>query len=231
MNISELPYNITKLCECKNNKELVEYFPDFNHPIYLNELPIAKGKAIALIVLLYSKNGMLLEYKDTLTAKIKAAEQLGYVILNRKIVNEDVNKLLFGGSISFTSMIVEYLRHQHSLEHAEICIYLESYFTQLEKLGNGDTDLEKTKDLLLNIETIKVRVNKLLLEYSNGDSSKSLKQGILEGIEDDRLELTPEAIAEKIRDKTLSFKVAPYGKGYNFKKYGNRAKINPYNNE
>ena len=231
IDVSKLPFNIDVIKKIKSPGKLMEAFPVLQrYDAFKNELRIALPRAFELIVLLYSVNSPLIVRHDT--AKAEAAEYFGYRVVDNEIKDKIVDSMLHGEDPFFNDMIVAYCRLQKNAKFSKMVAYMDSLYANITALRNGGTDKEKTKEIMLNIDKLEKDVDSMVSEFLNYDNNLGLKDKVFDEIENMSLGIRPEEIAEKLEAGEDPVGISPYGKDYDFKDtFGDRTKINPYNND
>lgn len=149
-------------------------------------------KIFTYVILYYSKNTPLMQIADHNDRKRVAAEMSDFSLKTDKYIDaimardKEVNKV-----------IMAYLRMQKSFAWSKLCGFIDSFYHQLARLQAGETDQEKTKDLLSNISKTEEEIEKTLAVFLNGDPNPSIRDVVLTRVEEDRvLSLRPEEQAE-----------------------------------
>lgn len=211
-----------------NREELFEKYPAFSlYPAFRLECGIPFSNAIAIIVQVYTPKSE--DLSELWSMKLKAAKNCGYKVDDGKITDDACQKCLEGKDEIFNKMIVAYCRMTKNLKFSRIVTYVDALYMKMEALRNGDDDGEKTKDTITVIDTLDQKIEKGIREFLNGDVNQTVD--VLVEVERVSLGIRPEDIAEKILNGEDPVDIRPYGKNYNFEKFGNREKINPYDEE
>lgn len=225
--ISKLPYNIDKLSKCKTQKDVFSLYPDFkNYPEFQRDCGIEFGKAVALVVLLYSKDSYISARHSS--EKINAAVYLGYEQRAGVITDKAVHNALTCNNKVFNDMVIRYCRMQYDSEFSELVIFNNAFYNQLMALNDGKSDnSEKTKDIISNVNILKKQIKDIETKMLNENTTPENINTLYEHIEYTSLGLRPEDVAEKLKAGEQVVDISPYGKNYSFEKHGNREKMYP----
>jgi hypothetical protein len=170
-----------------------EKYPQLkNTPAFVNYKGTCSfDKIFCYVILIYTHGTPLMQIVDHNDRKRTAAEMSGFTLLTQKY-----RDAVMGLDPEVNAVIIAYLRMQKSFKWSKLCGFIDSFYHQLAKLQAGETDSEKTKDLLANITTTEREIEKVMTEFVNFDPSESLKDSIKQTVEDDRIMgLRPEAMA------------------------------------
>jgi len=225
--ISKLPYNIDKLSRCSSYDDVCKLYPEFKlYPEYKMDCGFEIGKAIALIVLLYSKDSYISAKHSS--EKINAAVYLGFEQNAGVITNPAVHNALLCDNKPFNDMVIRYCRMQYDSEFSELVIFNNAFYNQLMVLNDGKSDnSEKTKDVIQNVGILKKQIKEIESRMLNENTTPENISSLYEHVEMTALGLRSEDIAEKLRSGDVAVDIKPYGKDYDFKKYGTRDKMYP----
>lgn len=153
-------------------------------------------KIFTYIILYYTKGTPLMKITDHNDRKLAAAEYCGFQLQTKKYLDvvmakdKDVNKI-----------IIAYLRMQRSFTWSKLCGFVDSFYHQLARLQGGETDQEKTKDLLSNIAKTEDEIEKTMDKFKNHDPNKVLDIAVLSAIDAESvLKLRPEALVNEEGD-------------------------------
>lgn len=206
--------------------EIFEQYPAFAlYPQFRADCGLPLDKSLALIVQIYTP--VKEDVSELWAIKRKAAENLGYKFNNGECKDAVVNACLRGENNNFNAMIVCYCRMTKSPRFTRLVTYIDTLYQKELDLRNGE-DNEKAKDIIHVIDTLDNRIETITREILNNDSSDNLAVSLLNEVERVSLGLRPEDIAEKLANGIDPVDIRPYGKNYNFERYGDRTKINPY---
>ena len=148
---------------------------------------------IKYIVLAFDINTPLRHtYNDVYEMRVKAAQIAGFKVKNGKF-DKDVEAILVCNNPVTNRMIMRYVVMIDNEDYATLVAFTEALRKQQEKILAGDTDKEKTKDLIENINNLKNSI-KELKESLIGDS-QDLKRTLYEFVESNVLGILPEEVA------------------------------------
>ena len=150
------------------------------------------NKLFTYIILYYTKGTPLMRITDHNDRKLAAAEYCGFQLQTKKYMDavmakdKDVNKV-----------IIAYLRLQRSFAWSKLCGFIDSFYHQLAKLQGGETDKDKTKDILANISTTEEEIEKTMDQFVNYDPNKLLSLAVLSAVDEESvMKMRPEALVE-----------------------------------
>ncbi len=223
--ISKLPYNVDKLSLCKTLKDVYAIYPEFEYyPEFKRDCGFIIGKAVALIVLLYSKDSYVSAKHSS--EKINAAVYLGFEQKAGVITDKSVHDALLCNNKPFNDMVIRYCRMQYDSEFSELVIFNNAFYNQLMALNDGKSEnSEKTKDIIQNVNILKKQIKDIETKLLNENTTEQNINTLYEHVELTTLGLRPEDIAEKLRGGEDVVDVRPYGKNYSFEKFGTRDKM------
>jgi hypothetical protein len=206
--------------------EIFEKYPAFAlYPQFRADCGLPLDKAIALIVQIYTP--VKEDISELWVIKKKAAENLGYKFKDNVCTNDVVQACLKGTNHKFNAMVIGYLRMSKSPKFSRLVTYIDTLYQKELDLKSGE-DNEKTKDIIFVIDQLDSRIESITREILNGDTNEDMTVSLLNEVERVSLGLRPEDIAEKMANGIDPVDIRPYGKNYNFERYGDRTKINPY---
>jgi hypothetical protein len=225
--IEKLPYNIDKLSRCNTYDDVCRLYPEFKlYSEFRADCGFTTGKAIALIVLLYSKDTYVSAKHSS--EKINAAVYLGFEQNACVISNPAVHNALLCNNKPFNDMVIRYCRMQYDSEFSELVIFNNAFYNQLMALNDGKSEnSDKTKDIIQNVGVLKKQIKEIETRMLNENVTPENVSTLYEHVEMTALGLRPEDIAEKMRAGEVPVDVNPYGKDYSFQKYGTRDKMYP----
>lgn len=188
----KLPYRVDgKVNYLKEYPELKK-IPEFSL-----ETGFDFNKIFRWVVLIFSQETPLLEIKNQVERKIRAAQEVGF-----NTEKEPVKLFLSCQNNAINSIIIAYLRRQKNKKYAMLMAYEDAFYNQLAKIQAGDIEGEKTKERMLNLDNLEVKIEKLSADLLSQEKSKTLQHRLLDRIEEDRLDyLRPEGIAQSKQDE------------------------------
>ena len=115
-------------------------------------------------------------------------------------LNEEVLRMMDTSHPVFQQMTMRYIRMQKNEDWSQFIVFEESYNKQLKKMLTDDSDDEKTKELIANVNTLKKTLSELRSSLLNNDEAKPLYEHMMDIVEEEQLLIRPELIAEAIKD-------------------------------
>ena len=145
------------------------------------------------IILYYTKGTPLMRITDHNDRKLAAAEYCGFQLQTKKYMDAVMAK-----DKGVNKIIIAYLRLQRSFAWSKLCGFIDSFYHQLAKLQGGETDKDKTKDILANISTTEEEIEKTMDQFINYDPNKLLSVAVLSAVDEESvMKLRPEALIEE----------------------------------
>lgn len=195
MNIADkeffkLPFRVNGDIDYKNEYPSLQKIPEFSLDI---KLPF--DVVFKYIVLYYSNGTPLMNISNPNERKGTAADLAGF-----DITVKSVQEMLSGKNEAVNQMIISYLRLQKSHKWSKLIIFIDAYYNQLSKLQSGEISGEKTKEILVNVNTLETNIDSLTSDLLNEDRSPYVADTLFQSVEDTRLGLRPEEVAEAISE-------------------------------
>lgn len=149
-------------------------------------------KIFTYIILYYTKGTPLMKITDHNERKLAAAEYCGFQLQTKKYLDAVMAK-----DKGVNKIIIAYLRLQRSFAWSKLCGFIDSFYHQLAKLQGGETDKDKTKDILANISTTEEEIEKTMDQFVNYDPNKLLSLAVLKSVDEESIaKMRPEALVE-----------------------------------
>lgn len=191
-NFDNLTYGVHTL---KGNQDPFLVFEDFKkHQEFYNTASLPRRSVLKYIVYFYDPNSPLLEeIKDSLRAKLTAVELAGFKKENGKY-SENVEKMIVCEDPIINEMICRYLIMTNDIRWQKYHVLMQVYYRASKELLTGEKDsikalTEAEKELIsTRSQIVKQETSEVLL--------KRLQRYYLE----EKVELTPEEIAIKLRE-------------------------------
>ena len=180
---------------------------------FILELPpdVSRAAVIKYIGVMYQKNSPFLEIESLARRKVTAANWAGFT--RNKSGDKFIKpymKILEGRDESAARMIVRMCRIQKSTEFQQLRIYETVLANEMESLLRR-TDPKVIKETKGNIDSFTTAIAELTEQFFFGDNADSLKEELLDEIENETLEFSPEDIAQKRRNREQLINYNPYG--------------------
>lgn len=187
-----LLYNVTLI---PSTRKVMEKFPKLKSlPSFKHRFKkLDKEKVVRYIILMYDQGTPFRKrYNKINLRKIEVAKYVHFQHKVGGLFNSEVNDMLMGENRDVNKMIVEYVRHQKNYKYTYLVGLEEGFYAILQEVTSGKIgNLTKLKDMQEQLEHT-------MSEILNDDKSAGLRQDLMEFIEEERLELRPEDIAEKL---------------------------------
>lgn len=185
---------------------MLDMYPEFKMPV--------DGVSIIAILryigVLYQKNSPFLTIESIAKRKIAAANWAGFKRTDKgdKFLKTYMD-IIAGKNDNVNKMIVRMCRIQKNPDFQQLVIYETVLARELDSLMNmkNPDDIKKTKG---NIDSFTDSINELSGKFFFGDSDTNLLESLMDEIENEQLELTPEDISIKLRARERILNYNPY---------------------
>lgn len=184
-----------------DGESVLAKYPDIAiYKSFTKMLPnLDKDKVIKYIGYVYDKGSPYrVQYKDLNTRKIKVMSNLGYTFVNKRFPDE-IEEVILCNNDKVNAMIIDYCKLHANVEYSHLVV-METLYTNKMKEVIAGYFTGKTSE----IESIKESFVKAQDDFLMSDKSKDLVKELYRGIERERVELTPEDIAEKVKTKGVA---------------------------
>ena len=187
---------------------LIGMYPEFRATLPKG---LSKVKVLRYIGVLYQKNSPLLRIESLARRKVEAAKWAGFD--RNKAGDRFTNpymEVLKGRIPEINRMIIRICRVQKSPEFQRLITYESVLAKELEALMSlkSPKDIKETK---ANIDSFTADVEELKSKFLFEDDNELLTEELLDEIENEDLELSPEFIAYKRRHREELLAYNPYG--------------------
>ncbi len=157
---------------------------------------IDNNKLMQYIMLVYDINSPYREkYSDIVKRKIEAAHDVEFEVEEGGSFASPVEDFLKGNNEKVNRKIVAFCRLHRNFKYSFLVTIESSYYNVMLEILNGETKK------ISEARTIQQELEETLLDMLNGDKDANLKDELLKYMEDERLGLRPEDIAQKLQDK------------------------------
>jgi len=195
---SQMMYNPTKVPE---DKSIFEYYKELSkYKIF--RLDPGKGidneKLMFFIICMYDKNSPYRKkFPDIIKRKIEVALDCGFEIDNNGNFTAPVRDFLEGRNEIVNRKIVEYVRRHRNFKYSYIVMIETGYYKLMLDILGGD--ISKIKEA----RNIQAELEETILEFLNEDNNPELLDEFLRYMENERIKLRPEDIAQMLQDGEL----------------------------
>lgn len=174
--------------------KILERYPIFNAEIHKN---INRNKLIRYIVLAFDINSPIREaYNDFHQQRVKAAIIAGFKLNKDDTFPEYIEEFLMSRNSTINFMVLQYISFHNNDEYTTWVTYREALNRQRQHLFIGDTESEKTKDIMQNIEFLQGKVTVLKERLMGTLQDERIDRSLYEFVESESLGISPEEIAE-----------------------------------
>jgi hypothetical protein len=154
---------------------------------------LEEGKVMLYIVCMYDKNSPYRKkYPDVLKRKIEVAHDVGFEMEHGGKFVSPVEDLLRGKNEIVNSKVTEFVRLHRNFQYSYLVATEAGYYSIIADIVGGDVkriaDARNAKDDL----------EKTLMDMLAGDQNPAVVDSVLRYMEEERLNLRPEDIAQKL---------------------------------
>lgn len=158
-----------------------------------------KDQIIKYIIYAFDRNSPLNTIPDVLQRRKVAAEIAELPVNKHGNYDERIEKMLFSQDSIINHLIIQYCIMQGSEEWMAYVVYSEALRNQSENLLQGKTDNEKTKELIMNIDTLNTKIKEVRRALLAENEDNFLRRSLYNFSESEKLALRPEDYARKLR--------------------------------
>ena len=216
------PHNIMK---CETDSVLKKY-PELM-PIFGKYLKEDRELIFKYIIAYYNEKSPVRAEQDIVARKKLAASVAGFKPDSRGKFPAVVEDILVGKNNDVNKLIIDYCYSQNTSKFTLLAVYEQGLYIEMLNLVSMGFNKDTSKKVKEIIEDIDLLQNEIL---SGHRILKDLVQALSSVTEKIKLELQPEEIADKIKKGEKPVDVTPYGKDYNFKKYGKKGSLRQVRN-
>jgi len=156
---------------------------------------IDKNKVLLYIFSMYDLHSPYRKkYDDVRKRKIAIAHDVKFPMDEEGRFASPIEDLLQGKNEKVNRMIVAYVRMHRNFKYSYLVSLEASYYGMLEGVIAGDNTKVKT------IKEAQEELEETLMDVLAGDNNIETRKELLQYMEDERLGLRPEDIAQKMRD-------------------------------
>lgn len=167
-----------------------------------------RNKFIRYIIYFYSPNLKCIKakYPEQIARKMACATLAGFEVDEDGNLHKKVQDIIKGKNPATNQMIISFCRSLGSDAYTTIAHLRDLYYRSLEKEGGDQLDGLELGRL---IDSLK-KINALEKEFLQDDESPQLNRSLIQRIEAEKLEYTPEEIAEKLDNGLNPIQFNPY---------------------
>jgi len=186
---------------------------------------VDKALLFKWISYMYDPNSPLVNITDIRKRAVIAANEAHFLKKNSgKFENDYANVVMYNSSImvDLGKIILQYCRLHRNNDYLQMVVYQMRLMYNMESLADPTIDTKESIDLIKSNELIGTAVDGLQISFLNGDTTEATYAEILDAIEMENMEFSPEQMLlnEKVRKSINDF--APYGNRYKGEKYSKK---------
>lgn len=188
-------YNPAKV---PGDTEVIKYYKDLAKHKVFKKSPgpnLDNNKVMLYILCMYDKHTPYRpKFSDVLRRKIEIAHDVGFDTIEGGIFDEEVESFLKGQNRIVNEKIVEFVRMHRSFKYTYLVGIENSYYTVMREVIKGNTKrIPDLRDMQKELEAT-------MIELMNEDENPHMKEAVLRYVEEERLLLRPEDMAQKDRN-------------------------------
>jgi hypothetical protein len=187
-----------------------------NYPVFKKRIAGVDAALIfKWICFMYDQKSPLINISDIKKRSIIAGTESGFPRDSRKRFDKMYGLVvIFDPSIMtwLGERILTYCRLQRDADFTQLMVYELVRVRNNQDFINPDTEIDDTKKLIDAQAKLKMVIDELRTKFLNGDDSDVTYQEIMNAIENENMEFSPDKIAlnEKVREEIA--KSSPYGR-------------------
>lgn len=184
-------------------KDYLSVFPDlklyneFTYPI--DPEKYNRNQIIHFIVLVYDKESPFRKkYSDITTRKIQCALEVGWKMQENGKFSDSIVAILNNGYSWYNDMIVAYIKLHYNSKYAFYVMLENIFYENLHKSFWGDI-----KNKVSELKQIEEAFGQAQRELTANDNSKDLTKALYRKVQLEKVDFSPEVIAQKLKDGTV----------------------------
>ena len=168
------------------------------YPEFCAGLPFDRMSGIRYIILMYDLNNNEIQglFPDYMTRKRECARMSGFQVEKNRF-SPDVENAILGRDPTFNKMILRYVRLFNNPDYVSYVSYYEMLI-KTHETALGEVDSKEISLIRANIDNLRDRINSLTSSIFRGDDSEALRKELYKTMEEERLRLRPELMAERL---------------------------------
>lgn len=187
--------------QAPKGRDLLKVFPELKlHKSFTKLMTdgLNKNDVIRYVIYVYDKESPYRKkYKDISRRKIYCALEAGFQLNENKEFDNVVEAMMDGRDERVNDMIVEYVKMHYDVKYSYVVMMEAIYYNNLKKAVSDDGKMGKITELT----AVQSELEKAQKELLAQDNNRGLMKSLYGKIDNDRLDLSPEDIARKIKEK------------------------------
>lgn len=188
-------YNPAKV---PDSTPVIRYYKDLAKHKIFKKSPgpdLNNDKVMMYVLCMYDKyTPYRAKFPDVLKRKIEIAHDVGFDIIEGGIFEEEVEKFLKGLNRIVNAKIVEFVRMHRNFKYTYLVGIENSYYTVMLEVMRGNTKR------IADLRDMQIELEATMIELMNEDENPYMKEAVLRYVEEERLHLRPEDMAQKHRN-------------------------------
>jgi len=206
----KLRWNVYDLAEGSSVK-----FTEYRlNEAFSQNIGVDKALLVKWIVYMYDINSPIAKIEDVKKRSMTAAIAAGFPYLNKKFPSEYKAVITMDDDVRVRlgEMIIEYCKLQRGSEYSQLAVYENLRMQNNNKLLDPELDPSDIIKYLDAQNKVTISITELRNKFFIGEETNEMYEELLNYIEADNLEFSPEQIAfsKSIRESILNN--SPYGK-------------------
>jgi hypothetical protein len=186
-----------------SNEVLLSKFKQY--PEFREDLTFDKYSGIRHIILMYDIHNDEVQalYPDYMSRKRSCAQLAGFELTKNRF-NEDVEQAILGKNPVFNSMILRYVRLFNNPDYVAYVSFWEMLVQNFSQ-SLAETDVKTINTIRTNIDGLRNQISVITKSIFRGDDSDELRKALYATMEEEKLKLRPEFMANQILKKQVDF--------------------------
>lgn len=183
-----------------DDSDILDAFPEMKlYQEFSKRIPdgISKNKIIRYICLVYDKNSPFkMKYKDLTQRKVRVIMDVGFEMVDKKFP-EEIEDVIKGKTPVVNDMAIAFIKMHNDISYSHLVMMETLYYQKMKDVFYGSADK------ITEIQKIKESFEAAQKDVFMGDQDKSLLESLYKSINQDKIRLAPEDIAQSIIDKGM----------------------------
>jgi hypothetical protein len=201
-------------------KPILQAFPDLGKLEGLKNIQsphcgVNQDVLLKYMILMYDPGSPIID-PELMSRKSMCAIEAGMPRAKNGKFTQGAEKLIMLEDEAFLNLVMDFVTTFHSATYSKLVAFTQFYDGILRGMMGGSIDKDKGIKKIEEIDTLERNINDMQARMLR-DNTPILVDALYTRIAADRLQLRPENIAEKIKEKEPPVDIKPYGEKYDFK--------------
>jgi hypothetical protein len=195
--------------ELKAEIEKLKLYPELTRSIVKSSegVKLDFNRLVCYICYMYDINSPLRSVKDVNERRLESIRLAGFEFDIKGKLPKEIEEVVFCQNTKVNSMIIRYAlcHHDNGTRYSKLVAFQIKYQRLLEELIDEtrtmeEKKVEKNKSLIENINLIEQEINEIMSLIVGGDIIPQLMYSFYRMLDEDRLGIFPEEIAQRKKD-------------------------------